>query len=202
VRFTRHEALELDVALTSDCVGFGCDVEHTCVAGRCAETQAVPATPAPQTDAGSPSIAPGQAVVRCGDNGVFCPTTGNVCCLTVDRAAGTTSGECKDPALCPPTSIVLNCDDETDCSDFAEGQDPAVCSLAYTRTKLNSPFVPDDIWLSQCLSHGAFSGSVGVGLGLCQTREKACLNGMFPCMESSGNVDNPLPGYFWCNIGN
>jgi hypothetical protein len=199
VRFTRHETLDLQVELTSQCVGFGCDATHTCVAGMCTETQTVPAA---TTDAGLPNVDAGKSVVRCGDNGVFCPTTGNVCCLSVDRDAGTTSGECKDPALCSPKNIVLACDDESDCADYADATNPGTCLVAYERANLNDQYTPSAVSLSHCISYAAFSGTQANGLDMCQTRESGCVNGRFPCLKSDGNPTNPLPGYFWCKITN
>lgn len=202
VRFTRHEALDLEVVLTSECLGFGCDTTHTCVAGMCTETQTVSAAPIPVPEAGPAVIDEAKRVVRCGDDGLFCPTTGNVCCLSVDRNAGTTSGECKDPALCSPNSIVLACDDETDCVDEADGGMPGVCSLSYTHPVENSPYLPGIVSLSQCVSYETFALRIGIGLDLCQPRSTACLNGLFPCVMGDGSPNPPLPGYFWCKITN
>jgi hypothetical protein len=190
VRFDRHTALDLDLELTSDCVGFGCDATHSCVAGTCSDirTGAV-------VDAGS------EPTVRCGDNGVYCPTSGNVCCLSVDKDAGTTVGECKDPAHCPKTSIVLNCDDETDCASSADDAGhPGICALSYTANGSNGDFVPDTVSLSQCVSFSNFF-RVSYGLELCESRQP-CLERTFTCQASLGNPANPLPGYFWCDIAN
>jgi hypothetical protein len=200
VRFNRHQALDLDVALTSECVGLGCDDTHTCVAGRCAETQAVPPTPDAVADAGSMPPDPAKPMVRCGDNGVYCPTTGNLCCLSVNRDAGTTSGECKEPMFCTSDKILLACDDESDCTDFSNADGPGVCSVAYTRPFENNPHLPGDVSLAHCLNYKAFVDTVGVGLDLCQPRDKPCVNGRFPCGASYGQPTNPLPGYFWCQI--
>ena len=195
VRFNRHETLDLDIALTSECVGFGCDATRTCVAGQCAVLESAPAgavVSAPLPDAGGPRV-------RCGDNGVFCPTSGNVCCLTVDRDARTSRGECKPPDDCKAPSIVLHCDDETDCADYAEGDKPGMCRLGYTNAR--DHFIPESVALSQCMSFASFVAKVPDGITLCQTR-MGCIDNQFPCDESHGEPTNPLPGYFWCQIIN
>jgi hypothetical protein len=203
VRFNRHQALDLDVALTSECVDLGCDSTHTCVAGMCTETERVPLTSEPPPDAGVAPLDPSKPMVRCGDNGVFCPTSGNVCCLTVNRDAGTTSGECKASALCPPTSIVLNCDDESDCTSFSDADSPGVCLLSYTAPVENTPYLPGIVSLAQCMNFRLFGVTIGVGLELCQTREQdGCVDGNFACGRSEGSPNNPLPGYFWCKVAN
>jgi hypothetical protein len=191
VRFDRHTALDLDIELTSDCVGFGCDATHTCVAGTCADTRTMQVAEV-VADAG-PSV-------RCGDNGVYCPTSGNVCCLTVDKDAGTAVGECKDPAHCPPrTSIVLNCDDETDCASLADDAGhPGICALSYMSP--GGDFSPDTVSLSECVSFSNFFRA-SYGLELCESRQP-CLEQTFSCHASLGIPNNPLPGYFWCDISN
>jgi len=195
VRFTRHEALDLDVQLNSECVGFACDATHTCVAGRCTETREVPPVPDLAPEAGPTLVEPSKRVVRCGDNGVFCPTTGNVCCLSVDRAAGTTNGECRDPATCAPGNIVLSCDDESDCTDYSDANGPGICWVSYTTLQGHDLFTPTSVWLAQCVN---YKNASGIGLDLCQTRDALCVNNRFTCVGSTGEPDNPLPGYFWC----
>jgi hypothetical protein len=186
VRFDAHNPLDLDVALTSDCIGFGCDATHTCVNGACSAAGIDDAT---DTDAG--------AQVRCGDNGVFCPTTGNVCCLSVDKDAGTSFGECKPSADCASTDIVLNCDDQTDCAGMADDAGhPAICLLSYQLIGPSNPFQPGIVSLSQCVVPSSKTPSLG--LELCQTR-LPCQNGAVICQASNGLPQNPLPGYYWCN---
>jgi hypothetical protein len=192
VRFDHHTALDLDLELTSDCVGLGCDATHTCVAGACADTRTAQVV---EADAG-PSV-------RCGDNGVYCPTSGDVCCLSVDADAGTTVGECKDPAHCSSrTSIVLNCDDETDCASFADDAGhPGICAVTYVGFGGgHDGWTPTSVQLSQCIGYGPFIQSFGgIGLELCEARQ-VCFNQQFHCQGSLGGPVNPLPGYFWCNI--
>jgi hypothetical protein len=187
VRFDEHTPLDLDIALTSDCVGLGCDATHTCVNGACS---------AAGIDSGATEVDAGSQV-RCGDNGVFCPTSGNVCCLSVDQDAGTTFGECKPAADCPPTSIVLNCDDETDCT--AETDDAGhsgVCIVSSMTLGPNNPFLPYVVSLTQCARYSQFPHSTE--LEMCQTRQE-CLNGTMTCNATAGAPVNPLPGYFWCD---
>ncbi|HWZ89726.1 MAG TPA: hypothetical protein VNW92_12775 [Polyangiaceae bacterium] len=172
-------------------MGLGCDVTHTCVAGACTDTRTAQVV---QVDAG-PSV-------RCGDNGVYCPTSGNVCCLSVDQDAGTTFGECKDPAHCPNTSIVLNCDDETDCASFADDAGhPGICATSYVSfSGAHDGYMPTSVQLSQCVGSQPFVQSFGgIGLELCESRQ-GCFNQQFHCQESNGGPVNPLPGYFWCDI--
>lgn len=184
VRFVPHDELELEVELTPDCVNIGCDPAHSCYQGICA--------------AAEPSVArtmPSAPVVRCGDNGVFCPTTGDVCCLTVDVEAGTTHGECRQGSLCQ--GIVLNCDDDSDCPRGGPNNQLAgVCALSFVAGP--GPFTPASVALSAC--HVATTEGLGgsLGLGLCQER-KACVDQTVPCRASAGEP-NQLPGYFWCEL--
>jgi hypothetical protein len=190
VRFNRHATLDLDITLTGDCRGIGCDAAHTCVDGTCTDTHTV------ETLSELPD-APAPASVRCGDNGVVCPTTGNVCCLTVDQAAGSTTGECRDPAQCPSTSIVLYCDDESDCSSFTDEQGRVgMCVLSYTGAE-GLLYVPKSVAGSQCMYHAGTAGVPNYGLELCQTRAP-CLGGTTECIASQGAPQNALPGYFYC----
>jgi hypothetical protein len=194
LRFTPHESLELDVELTADCVSIGCDAEHSCVAGRCVESRSLSqALPAPPVVAG-PSV-------RCGDEGVRCATRGDVCCLAVDREAGTTSGDCRPAEDCPSSNIVLNCDDDSDCDPLDDVTGRAgVCSLSYTTAPDVDQWTPQSIGLSSC--RYLYVGSIAThwSLALCQTRDACGGDREFPCRESRGAPTNPLPGYFWCEL--
>lgn len=196
LRFTPHESLELDIELTADCVSVGCDALHSCVAHRCVEAESIDTS----ADTSEPDEITGPSV-RCGDNGVRCATrqtttNGEVCCLTVDLERGSTFGQCLPPHDCPSESIVLNCDDDSDCpardpvSDF-----PSVCTLA---TKGVDPWQPSSVQLSDC----AYAHTDGLGdhfgLSLCQERE-GCADSKYRCGASYG-APNPLPNYFWCKI--
>jgi hypothetical protein len=201
VRFSPHASLELDVDLAAECINQGCTSGSTCQTGDCIDIKDLPPPESAPAPAPSSNVQPGDASVRCGDNGVFCGTSGDVCCLSVDVAAGTTLGDCRPAKDCPPSSIVLNCDDDTDCPAREEGTNAAgLCALSYTHAGDNDWFVPDYIALSEC--RFAHSHSVGdtVGLGLCEDR-KSCGGGQFPCRPSSArNPQNQLPGYFWCQL--
>ena len=120
------------MTLNGDCQSIGCDAAHTCVAGTCRETDALPEVP---IDTTLPTTTSAAGNVRCGDNGVFCATSGNVCCLTVDLAAGTTTGECKPGQRCQSPNAVLYCDDESDCSALNDDQGRVgMCMLSYGHT--------------------------------------------------------------------
>ena len=193
LRFSGHDSLELEVGLLTDCTNQGCDPEHTCVAGRCLESDFIE-PPAPPTSAlDEPSV-------RCGDDGLRCAPTGDVCCLTVDVSEGKTHGQCLPSTQCE--SIVLNCDDQTDCA-ASGGSDPESlgCFLQYdvdldaVSTEYDANWEPKAVSLSQCLP---VAGQLGhPKLILCQDRLPC--QGMFACGPSRGLGDqNQLPGYFWC----
>jgi hypothetical protein len=215
VRFTPHDSLELAVELTADCVSIGCDATHSCIERRCVETRSIDETSVVAKDFGQagatgaagsgPGALPDDITgpsVRCGDNGVRCATAktttnGEVCCLEVDAEAGTTFGACLLPKDCPPTSVVLNCDDDTDCPERDPLSDlPSVCALSSTP---DDPWHPTSVQLSDC----RYAHAVGLGrhfaLGLCQER-KACADSRYSCRSSDIEPLNPLPGYFWCEI--
>jgi hypothetical protein len=195
LRFSPHDALELNVELLTDCKSRACDPNHTCVSGSCVDDDFVD----PPT---VPAGAPDEPGVRCGDDGLRCATTGDVCCLTVDESQGTTHGQCKPSKDCE--NIVLNCDDATDCAAVG-GADPSSveCFLQYDydagleATDANASFEPTAVSLSQCLP---ITGQLGhPRLTLCQ--EKRPCKDMFACRPSRGVGDrNLLPGYFWCEF--
>ena len=201
LRFSPHSTLDLDVTLTGDCQGIGCDAAHTCVAGTCSQTDVLPEVPVDTTLKASTSAA---GNVRCGDNGVFCATSGNVCCLTVDSVLGTTTGECKPGQQCQSPNVVLYCDDESDCAALDDDQGGVgMCMLSYEQA-LNLPYTPMTVAGSQCVAHAGTQGIDHLGLEMCESR-MACLEGRARCVSSSGqnaagDSVNPLPGYFWCLI--
>jgi hypothetical protein len=199
VRFDTHNPLDLDIALTSDCISLGCDATHTCVDGSCSIAAANPAT---ESTAASADAGP---LVRCGDNGVFCPTSGDVCCLSVDKDAGASFGECKPSADCQPPSIVLNCDDSSDCAGFFDDAGrPELCLLSYMSISTATALEPGIVSLTQCLPRPLSPLrtdkfiTTEFRLEMCQTR-LPCQNGMLPCHASMGLPQNPLPNYFWCD---
>ena len=193
VRFNRHTTLDLDIELTSDCRGVGCDAAHTCIEGTCSDTHTADAT-LNLPDAQGPNS------VRCGDNGVFCPTTGNVCCLSVNREAKTTFGDCRPASTCPSTNLILYCDDESDCTGLSDDQGRiGMCMVSYTQAE-GTLFTPTAVAGSQCTHHAGTAGIRNYGLQLCQTR-LPCLGGARLCESSDNGVPNtPLPGYYWCVV--
>jgi len=191
VRFNRHSTLDLDVDLTEDCVGLGCDALHTCQTGSCTDTRVVDVPSVDGSDAGQ--LPPR---VRCGDSGLFCPTTGNVCCLTADREAKTAFGVCEPASDCPPTSSILNCDDETDC---VRPDGIGLCVVSYTRNPAtNGVFTPYTVTSTQCMDRNNYVGQIKTGVGMCQARVPC--DGRFLCHEPYDPSNNPLPGYFQCDL--
>jgi hypothetical protein len=191
LRFTPHDSLEIDLDLRRDCVSIGCDEEHTCFLGRCveSETEELPRL-APES---TPDLTHS---VQCGLDGLRCPTEGNVCCLTVAADEQSSTGACRPPQDCLSPSIVLNCDDDTDCAAMDSEYGPGVCGLSYL-TGNNGVWLPSSVSLSSCRMQKAQSDSDHAGLALCQTRQE-CAGGKFICRASGGAPVNPLPGYYWC----
>lgn len=191
LRFTPHDTLDLDVELRRDCVSVGCDVAHTCFLGRCveSETEELPEL-APES---RPDLTHS---VQCGPDGLRCPTEGNVCCLTVSADGETATGACRRPQGCLAPSIVLNCDDDTDCDAKDDEYGEGVCGVSYVSNGVNI-WVPTTVAHASCRSQKADSDRDHAGLALCQTRQE-CAGGRFTCRSSSGTPVNVLPGYFWC----
>jgi hypothetical protein len=191
VRFNPHKSLDLNIALTNDCIGISCDPTHTCVDRNCVDSHSA-AAPGPFGDAGY------AASVRCGDNGVRCATSGAVCCLSVDVDAGTTSGECVEPTNCPPTSMVLNCDKESDCTGPRDDAGrPNVCCLS-AMEMLGNAHQPSAISGSQCLPYEACTGGFWAD-ELCSDRQP-CIDGTVGCHAATSVPMGLMPGYFWCDI--
>ncbi len=185
LEFIPHQALHMGVELSGACIGNACDPLHTCLDGVCQDARLT--TPANAPDAG-----PVGPTVRCGDNGVTCGTTGELCCLQVIGDSGTT-GTCRLPKDCPPTSTVLACDDESDCPGPLDDAGRAnQCCLDYTIAPAANPFVPNAVQATQCLPYQSCIGNNG-GLGMCQHR-LGCQRGALTCNAA----DQALPGYFWC----
>lgn len=189
LRFTPHSGLDLDIQLNSDCVSVGCDADHTCVGGTCESSEV---DKVKQAD--SPS--PGEPSVRCGDDGVRCATSGNVCCLKVD--GDKTSGDCRPSELCEPPNIVLNCDDDSDCPATDGKGHVGLCSVSYVPSPEVS-WTPMSVGLSDCAFNYMESTGTVYTLALCGDH-KACMNGAVACENSRGLPTNPLPNYFWCYV--
>jgi hypothetical protein len=189
LRFSPHESLDLDIELAADCVSIGCDATHSCVAGRCVDARNTErALPEPEHS------------VRCGDDGVRCPTEGEVCCLSVDLEQQSSSGSCRRPAACDRPSVVLFCDDDSDCPEREpETGSPAVCLLSYSLSGPSDPWSPSAVAHASC-RYASVAGLMGSnGLALCQ-EHKSCADGAFRCVESRGMPVNPLPKYLWCEL--
>lgn len=185
VRFTPHTDLSLEVALTSNCQDVACDPARSCTAGVCLASTAPPSDAPP----------PGVPSVRCGDDGLFCPTSGNVCCLSVDVAAGKAQGVCMPPSRCPVGNIVLNCDDDTDCPRGGfENAWSGMCVLSAADD--GDPYRPSKIVLSDCRIALRESVQQPLGLALCEEKT-ACADGQFTC-NASEQDSNLLPNYHWC----
>lgn len=189
VRFNPHASLELDVELAADCVSIGCNAERTCVSGSCLTSR--------QASKSVELSPPAEPNVRCGDNGTVCATAGDVCCLSVDVGAGTTFGDCRPPDTCPPSNLVLYCDDEDDCPSRSADGVIGICNLSYEYAE--SLFhTPTRISGSDCNFGSNAYVRRNVALGLCQSRD-SCAVTMAPCVGSHG-TPNQLPGYFWCEL--
>jgi len=187
VRFSPHGSLALDISLSADCESEACDAQHTCSNGSCIGDQFVEPPPAL---ADAPSV-------RCGDDGVRCGTTGDICCLSVDVEHQMTHGRCGAREACPPTNVLLNCDDNADCAGtYPAAAGPISCVLSF---KSGYPYwAPTSISASECIPTEPFPAVYG--LELCQDRLPC---GSLQCIESQGLTDetNLLPGYFWCEVG-
>ena len=190
LRYSPHRSLELKVQLTSDCVDLGCDPDHTCLTGGCVGSEVEEAAPLP----------PGKPSVRCGDDGVRCATTGDVCCLTVDMSAGTAHGACGPSASCDgPGTVLLLCDDDSDCTYLDDADGKAMCLLSYEYDPGTNEFWdPISVTLSACVS--AHTRKVAE-IKLCQDRQYCIAGPDDTCGPSSGvNGMNPLPNYYWCQL--
>lgn len=187
LHYVPHESLNVDVALTSDCIGQACNETETCIAGVCSG------------DLDDPQpIDPGGPTVRCGDGATECATSGEVCCLAVDEAAQTASGRCAEATTCtadPARPIVLACDRESDCAGRDEAGRPHVCCLQYQG---EGTFIHDldQVWGSMCLPYDACSAKTNAAaVGLCDIGE-GCLDGTVACFGAGPK----LPGYFICRL--
>lgn len=203
VRFDRNSTLHVDVALARSCIDFGCtEGNSTCIDGVCKPLNQVPNTP-PEGNAGSGGGAATTSTrVRCGDNGLFCDVAGDqVCCVTIDRAAGTSAGQCVLDEQCPTSSVVLRCDDEGDCSALTDARGrPGQCILAY-RNVANSgnTVTPEVVNASGCFPYAHLDEFWGEQkLALCNDRS-VCANHDAPCL-TSGREGSPLPNYNWCIV--
>jgi hypothetical protein len=181
VTFLPHEALDLTIALTSDCADQACDALRTCINGSC-------------TDARLTSSAPGDAAasgptVRCGsDTNNRCPANDieHACCLTVN-AGKFESATCKRTIDCAPPSFAMLCEKASDCAGSQDDAGvPYVCCLA------NSSGSP--IRNSQCVPLANCDFNEGFKTYLCNDQQ--------PCGADRRQCrvrEADLPGYFSCD---
>jgi hypothetical protein len=182
VTFLPHEALDLRIDLTNDCVGQACDPLRTCINGACADARL---TSSVTGDAAVPG-----STVRCGDDATNrCPANdaGNACCLTV--AAGKVVGaSCKKSSDCGPPSFSLLCDKAADCADRNDDAGaPFVCCMANSATQT--------LRNSQCLPASACDTAQGFRTLLCNDQLPCGPGGTVQCAPHAMD----LPGYFTCD---
>jgi hypothetical protein len=116
--------------------------------------------------------------------------------LTVDPESRKSQGDCRQPDLCPKPSIVLACDDDTDCPrGGTNGATPAICALSYVSVS-GDPFIPASIAHSECRLASSDSLKDVYGLGLCE-KHRGCADSAFPCKDSNSDL---LPSYNWCRL--
>lgn len=190
VRYVPHSTLELQIDLTKDCRNEGCDPEHSCFTGACFDVRD-----------NAPAPASGLHTVHCGDNNAVCNVGSakrDVCCLSVAADGKSSFGACMNPHDCPTGSVLLNCDDESDCDFLDEPSGQGMCVLSTTSAD-NHDYTPLTISNSQCLAPGHQFTNVSVALGLCQDRQP-CNNNKAACIPSSRDPVNQLPAYFWCQL--
>jgi hypothetical protein len=185
IRFEPGESLSVLIDLTTDCAGLACDATHSCSNGSCVESLG-PALAVPPPDAG-----PSGPLVRCGDNAAQCPTSGDVCCVALNPD-GSSRGACVAVKECPPTGLVLYCDDDSDCRAQAQGGDPAdpdVCCVAGALSGYCN------------FGGGHASGTQCVPRSRCGARVVACEDRK-PCANDGlcqlNAAQDGLPGYHTC----
>lgn len=172
-----HQTQSVIVELTSDCIGNGCDLNHTCVEGSCTDT--VTATAPVSPDGGVVS----GPTVRCGDDGTRCPVNDpmNACCVTFDLDARTGKGACMAAAMCPSTSAVLYSDGDSDCPASEAGLNECVL--------VNDNLATPQIAISAACTVDKTEGAFEV---VCQDRQPCPLSG------NACGVTAAAPGYFSC----
>ncbi len=182
LRFSPSTPLTLVVDLPRVCTGVGCDSGQTCVDGACVDnfTASNPPTTGPTNDAGVTT-----GPVHCGDNGVTCPTAGDVCCLAVDVDAGTATGACLPATACPTANIVMRCDRNSECADQADDAGTFVCCAIVNFA--SKPIVRN----TECLSRSICKAGGSEEAMMCQDRDSC--DGL-PCETSD------VPGYFECYL--
>ena len=180
--FLAHQAVNLTIDLTGDCLGQACDALRTCVSGVCTDARLVQ----PGGADAAPSSGPR---VRCGDDSSnTCPVSdpSNACCVNVVAGKITAAG-CKPSVECVQPSVVLQCDKASDCAgSHDEKGKPYVCCV------YNAGGSPDRN--SQCLPHDTCDLPYGFKTSLCNDHV-ACEDGTRQCRLQLG----ALPGYYSCD---
>jgi len=181
VTFLPHEALNLTIDLTGDCVGQACDALRTCINGVCSDARLTSSVEGDAAVAG--------ATVRCGDDpSNRCPANDaeHACCLTV-AAAKIVGATCKRSTDCAPPSFAMLCDKASDCAGTKDDAGvPYVCCM----TDSGGTTIRN----SQCTSVGACDFPEGFQTWLCND-QLPCANGTSYCRPQGDD----LPGYFSCN---
>ncbi len=198
VRFRPGQTVNVAVGLTVDCTGVACNSSRTCVNGVCVDAREdnvdIAATnPDSGVSGGGPTTA---TPVRCGDDGLHCAKSGDVCCLHADLDAGTSTGKCMPSTACPTSDAVFLCDDSSQCDAPGGDAGTAVC-CAIARSPSACQFNGDTIAGAQCVPLDACQGK-GAGIVLCQSR-KPCADGNI-CAPTGGLLfaGGGSPGYFAC----
>jgi hypothetical protein len=192
VSFLPHQAINLAIDLDSACEGQSCDSLTSCVDGQCVDARITQSTVPDAGEAGAGVSGP----VRCGDDGVTCPTSGELCCL--QPLDGGTRGQCMDPKQCPVTDIVLACDTSSQCVQSSDAGEPIVCCMNTEPNYTNDNAV---VVNGQCLPQThclqPFELGDGKAFEFCQDRA-ACFG--YACQPANSLTgDSPLlPGYWYC----
>jgi hypothetical protein len=185
VTFLPHEALDLRIDLTNDCVGQACDALRTCFNGACSDARLTSSV------TGDAAAAGATATVRCGDDPTNrCPSDDpeHACCLTVANAK-VVAASCKKTTDCAPPSFALLCDKASDCAGKRDDAGaPFICCVANAASST--------IRNSQCLSAHECDLGEGFRTFLCNDQIPCGADSAFQCAPRA----NDLPGYFACDV--
>lgn len=180
VTFLPHEALDLRIDLTNDCVGQACDALRTCFNGACSDARL--------TSSVAGDAAATGPTVRCGDDPANrCPANDpdNACCVRV-ASAKVIEASCKKTTDCAPPSFALLCDKASDCAGIHDDAGaPFVCCMANAGG--------ETIRNSQCTSREVCDFPRGFQTFLCND-QVLCSTGSQCRLRG-----DDLPGYFSCD---
>jgi hypothetical protein len=197
VRFSPSDTVNVVVDLQTQCTGVACDSSRTCLNGTCVDArEGNVESAATNPEAGISALDQDGATeggaelpVRCGS--VRCPAndSSNVCCLTIDVDAGTSSGVCKSGQdWTGPGTAKMFCDDDSDCAAFGGDAGMYVCCVAGTAG--SGACQTHDVTGSQCVDEQTCAGATNAWLELC---ENGLCGGPGLCLGSS-----VVPGYQSC----